>query len=489
MSFRAVGLWILTIASAIGGLGVLFAVRTIDAYDSLSYRRHSQLIRKIIPWRFGIVGAFTPVLACVLCGSPRQSPILGLGLFAVALLAAEVYSVCFHRESYVAAFEPHWIAIDARPLGARPARPQDRRLHYLIRTQVIFLLPLIAAGIVVTLNHSWTAWIVFFCFVAKYVPPAWVDYEAYFHWDMHCNILRMNRGVRFEMLWRQICEYGLGVAVGSMPRLYSTEHLIIHHPSNAGPKDIHSPLPYRRSSPAEFLFYMWKTIYILATGAGVVFHKRCSSKQRSLLAISITLFYLVAGALILLGSPLGWWILLVIVYRGANTAKAQYIWHGLHNGSGSSSPLATTILWLPPKLPLPSDDGETRHPEDGFEDLTPQFGSDWAFFDNYHLVHHLHPKAHFSEYPLLLQKALPRIEEFGSPVLALSEYSSFFSDLMLSRFDKVAASFIGNSKVTSTDVAAGLEPWPDTRSAIAIVSESVTGRRMDSALSRAWIFL
>lgn len=480
------------------GLAALSLVWIVNRYDNLSYKWHAQYVRSAVRWRWGRLVALLPLLA--------QAPLIDSGAslpyqviwLVVGLAAAEVYSVCLHRESYIAAYEPWWIPQSAAPLGARPSRPSDRRLHYIVRVQTVYLVPLAASSLLVCGSSPLVAWLLCFAFIAKFVAPAWIDYEAYFHWDMHCSILSMPAVPKLTMIWRAICEWILGPAVGSLPYLYSTEHIAIHHPANAGPDDIHSPLRYARDSIVEFTHYAVKTSLILATAWGVIQHRRCTASRRLRLMAGLVVVFGICLATIATHHPLGYWLAAAVAYRGTNTAIAQYVWHGLHDGTGSSSPLSTTVLWLPGTVPSALEmptieltaavDFDPVHPVDGLVEYVPEPGSDWAFFDNYHLIHHLHPRAHFSEYPTLLDRDLGRVLTAGSPVLTLDAYPTFFSDLMARRLDRIATSFVASVPVSEREalVRDRLAPLPGTRSTIATATESRVGQKIDSCMSLVW---
>lgn len=479
--------WVSLIVLLPAAVAVLLVIRITDWYDRLSSYSHSQVIRRLIPWRWSRPMALLP-LATLIPGLTNADGFMQqLGWLVAGLVLAEVYSVGFHRESYIAAFEPWWLPIQSAPLGRPPVRSADRRLQYLVRTQVIYAIPLLIPSVLIRPDDPLVAWVILFCFVAKYIVPAWVDYEAYFHWDMHCRVLEMSNAPRISKAWRMTCEYGLGPLVGSVPRLYSTEHLVIHHPSNAGPRDIHSPLPFSRLSFIEFCFYAWKTVAILATGWGVFQHRRCSPRQRFQVLSGVMLVWVLMGLGIWVGAPLALWLLAALIYRGFNTAIAQYVWHGLHDGSGSGNPLSTTILWLPRVLPT-SSQSEPVHPTDSLLEVLPYPGADWAFFDNYHLVHHLHPRAHFQEYPRLLERDLPKAIAHGSPVLYLEEYGLFFDDLMARRLDRIALSVHGDQTHAEKvrELGERLAPFPEVRTQVSKVSESRVGITFDEAFRWSW---
>ncbi len=509
--FPRIGLWAWTLLCLPLGLAALTLVGVANRYDAFSYGRHAAFVRWLVPWRLSAAAALLPLVALspflLSRSASHMTWATQLLVVAAGLVLAEVYSVCLHRESYIAAFEPWFIATDRAVLGKPALRASDRRLHYLVRTQTLYVLPLFFASVLVDGGDPPAAWVLFFAFLIKFVVPAWVDYEAYFHWDMHCAILGMRDGGYLTRLWRGVCECLLGPAVGSLPYIYSTEHLLIHHPQNAGPGDVHSPLPYRRTSVIEFTHYLCKTVIVLATVVGVATNRRVRGRPRRRLLLGVGLVWLVAVAALVLNRPLGTWIVGAVVFRGANTAIAQYVWHGLHDGSGRAHPMSSTINWVAPPVTagvvahgdegiqaeksrpeVHAAPGDLVHPTSSLREYVPNPGSDWAFYDNYHLIHHLHPRAHFEDYPRLLESEATRIADFGSPVITLDRYESFFSNLMKRDLAAVAPGYqTGDDLETRCRVLADrLEPWDASRSAISAVSESAIGSRFDSALSRAW---
>lgn len=459
----------LVVAGPVGLLSLLL-VATVNRVNGISYRRHATLLRRLVPWKWSWPAALLP-LVVLLPGRFAHLPLWAdvVWLFG-GLAAAEVYGVCFHRESRIAGFEPQRLPLDAAPLGARPARTSDRRLHHLVRTQVLYLVPLVVAALIINRSSPVVAWVLVFVFAAKFVAPAWVDYEAYFHWDMHCAILSMPSAPWLTRWWRGVIEWFIGPAIGSLPHFYSVEHLAIHHPENAGPKDTHSPLPYQRTSVLEFCHFAAKTVVILATSVGVIQHRRCDRRQRVQILAGLAVVWLVIIVCIVTARPLGFWLAAAIIYRGTNTAIAQYQWHSLHDGSGSCHPLSTSILWLPSEAP-----SGTR-------------GPDWPFFDNYHLIHHLHPRAHYSVYPQLVPKEMPRVMSAAGPVLTLDAFPTFFSDLMAQELTRIAASFVTDESAEQrvAIVTERLKPYPEVRSGVALVTETQLGLAADRALSRLW---
>ncbi|MFF5858941.1 hypothetical protein ACFY8B_25495 [Streptomyces sp. NPDC012751] len=482
---------------------LLILIELIGRYDRFSYGRHAPLIRKVLPWR--TTGRLAPLLPlCALL--PPYVPHAAEGLpgdgvlrwAAVAALAgtalglAEVYSVCLHREAYIAAFEPWSLPADYRPLGAPPERFADRRLQHLARVQFLYCVPLVGTAAVVGPRTGWLSDVVILLFLVKYLAPAWIDFEAYYHWDMHCQVLGLRGRPWLSTVWRALSDCVMGPVIGALPRFYATEHLVVHHPENAGPDDIHSPLPYDRTRILEFCLFGLKTCLILLTSGTVAFHRRCRGSRRVLLVLGITGFWAVTGYLIAADRLLGYWLVGAALYRAVNTAKAQYVWHGLSDPDNPRHPKAGTILWLPREHLVAALDHEPPHREppgaEGVPHSTevPEFGTDWAFYDNYHLIHHLHPRAHFTAYPELLRRSVPGLLDWGCVVMRLSAYESFVLDCWTGDFERLARGL-----VTPMDedrrvpfLRERLAPLPGHRSYSAALCEGRVGRAVDAALVR-----
>lgn len=433
---------VLWLRGFIVGLGLLLTtaiavcVASIDKYDALSFGGHASGIRKALPWRISRVAAALPIITAALARVLPDNPFAMVGVVLLSLLLAEVYSVCLHRESYIAAFEPWEIPYSAKPLGQLPYRPADRRLQYMIRIHSQYVFCLAVAGVIAHFNIVSAA--VVLLFVAKFVPPAWIDYEAYYHWDMHTRILRMRHGLRVEQLWRLISEVVLSPAVGSLPWFYSTEHLLVHHRANGGPSDVNSVSGLDRTSPTVFAAFQVRTIWRLASTLHVIRRPQCNRLARAKLAGGFVIYWGIAALALTFAPVLSIWLLLAVLYRGHNTAKAQYIWHGLQS-SVSHNPTATTTLWVPPHRPtlVGCDVVEMAESVDG-----PQPDGEWGYFDNYHLLHHLHPRAHFLDYPRLIAEDDERIRSAAAAVLSLEGYESFFDNLMLVRLATVLEVFV-----------------------------------------------
>lgn len=416
-------------------LGATFAVpvlaltRLVAWYDALSYRGHSARIRSFISLRASrFVGPLLPLLATSLglaatahVGDHISAPriFFAAGLVALSLVLAEVYSVCLHREAWIASFQPELLGSDYHPLNSPPRRSADSRLQHLLRFQAIYLVGLIAALAAPGNSPSVLGCLVAVPFALKFYGHCSWDYEVLLHWDMHSNVLDLPGAPRRARLWRLLANWVLGPFHGYLPSYYRAHHLVIHHRENAGPDDSHSPLPYNRSSLLEFCGFYLKMLLYHLSGVDVAMHRRATRSTRLSVLTASVVYWLAVALLFMIVPALAVWLILAVLLRTLVSTRAQYIWHGLIDQSHLRHPCFGTLLWTPSpenwgKLGANSDTDAiaafygARRPGN-----VPQPGSDWAFFDNYHVIHHLHPKVHFAEYPELLSRRLPQLVRTG----------------------------------------------------------------------------
>jgi hypothetical protein len=419
----------------------------LSRYDRMSYRSgHAPLIRRFLPRRPATyLGPLLPLCAVgvlELCEAIRRTDIAPAAYDAICvasviigLALAEVYAVCIRRETFIAAFEPWLLPPGYAPLGAKPARVADRRLQHIARIQYVYCVPLVATGMLVEIYDAVPAWLTASAFFAKYLLLASLDFEAYFHWDIHCRVLDLPARPRLAATWRAAADWLTGPMIGALPHFYRTEHLVVHHPENAGPDDIHSPLPYDRTRTIEFCVFGLHTCISMLTGYAVLTHRRCRGRSRIRLSGAIIAYWLAVAALTAPGRLLGYWLIAAVLHRAINAALAQYLWHGLCNQANPRNPKASTILWLP-------TDHLTGGNDPGAADDVPDLGTDWAFYDNYHLIHHLHPRAHFTDYPALLRKEIPELLATGCVVLSLARYDHFIADCWTGDLDAIATALV-----------------------------------------------
>lgn len=474
----------LTLVFSVAAIGPLMIINSLLwRYDRLSYAAaHAPWIRRLLPRRpAAYVGPLLPLYSVAVL-ELRDAAAEAIAV-VVGLALAEVYAVCLRRETYIAAFEPWLLPPDYKPLGARPGRIADRRLQHIARIQCVYCVPLLAVGIILDVHDPAASWVTACAFFAKYVPLSSLDFAAYFHWDIHCRVLDLPDRPRLAAAWRAAADWLTGPMIGYLPNFYRTEHLIVHHPENAGPEDIHSPLPYDRRRAVEFCVYGFRTCISMLTAWAVLTHRRCHRRQRASLLRGVLVYWFAVLMLIVLGGRLAaFWLIAAVLHHALNAALAQYVWHGLCDPSNPRHPKASTILWLPAEHLSAGTDLEL-----GID--VPELGTDWAFYDNYHLIHHLHPRAHFAEYPELLRKEVPELLRSGCVVLRLERYDRFIEDCWSGNLAGIASGLV--TTIPQQDRRAFLEArlaaLPSHRSRAASVSEGRLGSAVNTVLTRCYL--
>ena len=127
-------------------------------------------------------------------------------------------------------------------------------------------------------------------------------------------------------------------------------------------------------------------------------------------------YWLVVLTLIAFQRPLGALLLLFALLHGLDQAKSQYKWHGLPDPDNLADPLGTTILWVTSEAAWREIAGLSTSISGGPDGPVVR---DWTYFDNYHLVHHLYPSAHFDRYIELLRRRAPDIIAARGVVMTL----------------------------------------------------------------------
>jgi hypothetical protein len=471
---------------------VLLLANLVLHYDLLSYRRHAPVLRGLLPRRpTRFVAPLLPVAAyagaVLIPGTGPGRAIGSLASLALAAVLAEAYSVSLHREAWIAAFEPWLVPQDARPLSGRPLHPEDRRLHHLFRIQLEYSAPLVALMALVPFGSGLLRPTVLALFAAKFLGHAASDYEVFFHWHLHCRVLATSDRPAVDRVVDAILGGYLGPLHGYVPAVYPCEHLLIHHPSNSGPRDAHSPLPYDRTSFLEFCAFAFVALPRYLVAHRIAGDRRVPARTRSRLRVSTATYWAAVALLVSDGRMLGLWLVVVAIHRAVTATRAQYVWHALIDQDRLGHPAGSSIVWVPRNAGTGRDFGTP--PPGGPDDLpvVPAPGTDWAFYDNHHLAHHLRPRAHFADYPCLLREPAVRRSLTEAVVIDLAALPTFAQDCWTGRLGRIAARVIEPD--AGADVEAVLRrqlaPLPSLRTSFATVTESRPARALDRVLGSA----
>jgi len=170
------------------------------------------------------------------------------------------------------------------------------------------------------------------------------------------------------------------------------------------------------------------------SGLALFRQQRLAKSRRRLLAINIVLYWVLAAGLCSSGSVLGVVLVMLPYLHGILQARNQYEWHGLVNPESPFEVMGNTTLWI-------SSSGLWDALVAGVEDDQLPLGDpprDWTYYDNFHLLHHLYPSAHFDEYLQLLRSRAQEIQEAGAAVLRLDGLQSIIMMMWTRDIEQIA---------------------------------------------------
>lgn len=439
------------------------------------------VVRRAVP--LGVARSLGPLLPLfVLTASlgdqwPRVAVVIWS---AVGVMLIVVYAVGLRRESWIARFEPEYLPRTRAPLGYRPRKEEDLRVHFLLRMLVAYGLPLTIVLATQEIEAN-PAVFVAIGFAIVYVGLGFHDYEICTHWDMHAHVLdgTSTTSTCAAPVARAAMDYLIGPLYGYIPTVYELNHLSVHHRANAGDGDPHSPLAFRRSSFLEFCVFattVFSSLAFLAPfGTG-----RVSLRSFWLARAHVVATWAVVIALVLHGNLLGLVLMWAIVRHGVLLAADQIMWHGLVDPDRADEAVARTTLWVS------SPDYVQRLESSPPEFHVPRPDEAWPFFDNLHLIHHVNSRIHFREYESELSRRLTGLRRDGCVIMAWRRMDSFVLDCWSGRFDALGEDLLTDTQgvEAATFIRRHLDPVPSLRSRFAVVTERRSVRRLDAALGR-----
>jgi len=417
-----------------------------------------------------------------------SSPIPGAAATTLWVLVGFTFVELYSTGLYVRSAETSASAMP-RPILWRASwhtkRESDLRLHRLFEVHVIYIVAPAVTAALVTWNQPAPA-IISTLFLVRYFCYAldFYDFEAVVHWHMHTRSMVIEGRPGASRIIAFLMNYVVGPAVGYVPRLYEIAHPRVHHRYDSGPGAPYSPMPYRRTSLIEFSWFAMLVITSDLTAWAQLARRRLSRRWRRVAILNLVGYWLVVLTLIVLQRPLGALLLLFALLHGLDQAKSQYKWHGLPDPDNLEDPLGTTILWVTSEAAwrqiagLPASVGESS---DG------PIVRDWTYFDNYHLVHHLYPSAHFDRYIELLRRRAPDIITARGVVMALPAILTSAFAMWSGDIDSLASALL-TEPTPGIDkhefIKRRLEPVPSLRHPQGAVFDYPLIRHLDRHLTR-----
>jgi Fatty acid desaturase len=464
-----VSLWIRLTAAVGVVLPLLAILRLLALYHGWCGRHIASHLDRLVDWP--VIRHLVPFVSLyALTWLPLQVHLsslpygLGLALWVcLGLVAVEAYS----SGLYLRAMHTGDTEVPPGTIWRstwRPRRTEDIRLHRLLEVHLIYVVPAAVSAALITWSVGVVPAAVAALFLVRYYAYStdYADFEACVHWHMHTHSLAIPDRPVVSKVIGVVLDYVVGPPNGYVPRLYEIEHLRLHHRYDGGPGDLYSPVRYRRSSFVEFCWFATHVMLSTALGWDLVFNRLLRLKARLTVLANVVLLWGMTAALVGTGRFLGVYLATVVVLHGIRQARAQYEWHGLTDGGNPTKPLGNTMLWVGDpgawrSLAACEADTEVAGRETA---LVAGPSPEWMYFDNFHLIHHLHPSAHFTDYLRLLKRRAQQIVEAQAVVMRLSAMPQVAFHMWSGNIAELAAALVTEPyDVSKSDyLARRLEP-------------------------------
>ena len=229
-----------------------------------------------------------------------------------------------------------------------------------------------------------------------------------------------NRGLfKFEPLNYGIVHFWIGLFYGAVPYSYPIAHNKIHHAYDNDLDDVHTNLDLDRSKFSSFILYMprfalyWSGLSPLVKfaqkGQWTFFWKNLYG-----MVVIYSLWTLMAhkiGLLFTLYFAMYPFIESVVFFGGIS-----YLWHA----------------WCDPK--------DLNNPY--VDSVTIVGGKDNIFNEDYHVVHHTKPMAHWTEYPTYYQESIEEYKKYNATIFTDCEEGQMIYWLFTENWDEMAAHMV-----------------------------------------------
>lgn len=246
------------------------------------------------------------------------------------------------------------------------------------------------------------------------------------HCTSHRNLFR-NRRLNLVIPWM------VGPFFGQTPESYYAHHMGMHHPENNLREDLSTTLHYQRDSLGGWLHYLGS---FLTAGLPLLARYHAVKGNRKLLKrllVGESAFWLTMAALL----ALNWQatvIVFVIPVLTIRTLMMAGNWgqHAFVDGADAGNPYRNSITCI-----------NTRY-------------NRRCFNDGYHILHHLKPRTHFTEYPAEFEA---NKAEYGRQDAIVFDGIDFFQVwlfLMLGRHDWLAKRLVALPGAPIRDQAAAV---------------------------------
>ena len=218
---------------------------------------------------------------------------------------------------------------------------------------------------------------------------------------------------------------------GHLGDSYYSHHMGMHHMENNLPEDSSSTMRYQRDNWKHFIHY-WLTFFFL--GFRNTFNYLFGKQRKKFylqLSRSEVGFYLAVTVLCFVNLRTTMWVFIIpFVFARLVMMLGNWAQHAFVDPHEPGNELASTVICINTKY---------NHK---------------CWNDGYHAMHHLRPGAHFTEYPAMFVKFLPKLKQHKTLVFDGIHYLHIFVWLITKRYDKLAANMVNIDNTFESEAAA-----------------------------------
>jgi hypothetical protein len=357
-------------------------------------------------------------------------------------------------------------------LGPFLRNPRDAAFVRIVVVNLVSIVPLL-------LLCSWSSWVWVYIFLLRVVLADTA--ELLQHNNMHTRVFSPAVAAP---VWARGCLQGIdwfsylvsGPYYGYIGSFYDVLHLSIHHVEDAGEADWQQTISYDRTNFLDFCLF--STMFTGRSLCGVWVYRYLWQKKKWRAVRMLTASYAFWGALMYLSRLLETnfavsFVLLTPVYFSTSSSIFAFRQHLFCSPLDLGNVLVNSLAEIP--------------------------SSPMSFHSANHMVHHLHPSAHWSTWPELFERRVqeqlksgdkepPSVFKSGAPLLR----AAFTREL-----DILLPYFLGSSSLPDSEVlrllTERLQPRLMPQSSLVYscfrLSRSPRGVTLAGTLARWWLAL
>ncbi len=233
---------------------------------------------------------------------------------------------------------------------------------------------------------------------------------------LHCT---SHRALFKDRRLNLVIPWIVGPFFGQTPESYFAHHMGMHHPENNLADDLSSTMHYQRDRLPHWLAYFGRFLVGGLPALARYHHRKNNGKLLRRLAIGEGTFWLVVAGLLYVNTAatLVVFVIPVVAVRALMMA-GNWGQHAFVDGADAANPYRNSITCI-----------NVRY-------------NRRCFNDGYHILHHVKPRTHYTEYPVEFEANRAEYGKHDAIVFSGIDFFQVWLFLMLGRFDWLAQRFV-----------------------------------------------